>query len=364
MLTHWNQLWLHRRLYRGLCLGLMMLGLVVAIGMSSTRTIAQQITQATVTEILPQNTSWVYIQNRSVRKGAVARQGEQVRTGQATAALKFNIPAGIRLAPNSTLIVNSQCVRLVNQGSVMLAGKGTRGCVGSITAASRATVYILELNDAGVAQVIVLEGVVDVAGAEGTTAQSVQVQQRQKITATVEGQLGKVEPLSPAEFNAILKGPLFRGFREPLPGLTALTTTADDSGFSQTFLQDALTGRDFVFEERLPSTGALIPNGLAEDGIFTRTGTNQAIFTPTGAGTVRVFQLDIDQGEILSVNGAAVSNSTFGLSGNAATGTIQLSNGQFLRLEVFGVNGKEPRIAPNQPSSFSGRITPGIAPDR
>lgn len=364
MLLRWNRLRLNYCPRQWWQIGLIILGFVVVIGLSSPRAIAQQITQATVTEILPRNTSLVYIQNRSVRKGAVARQGEQVRTGQATAALKFNIPAGIRLAPNSTLIVNSQCVRLVNQGSVMLAGKGTRGCVGSITAASRATVYILELTDAGVAKVIVLEGAVDVAGAEGTTAQSVQVKQRQKLTATADGQLGNVEPLSQAEFNTILNGPLFRGFREPLPGLAVLTTAADDSGFSQTFLQDALTGRDFVFEERLPSTGAFIPNGLVEDGIFTRTGTNQAVFTPTGVGTVRVFQLDIDQGAILSVNGTSVSNGTFGLSGNAAVGTIQLSNGQFLRLEIVGVDGEEPEIAPNQPSSFSGRITPGIAPDR
>lgn len=361
MLVDWNQLWLNRCSHSWLRISLLLLGLMMAIGVSSTRAIAQPISQATVIEISPQNTQAVYIQNRSVRKGAVARQGDQIRTGQATASLKFNIPAGIRLAPNSTLIVNSQCVRLVNKGSVMLAGKGTRGCIGGITAASRATVYILELNQAGTAKVIVLEGSVDVTG---TTAQSVQVNQRQQLTATVDGQLGKVEPLSQAEFNAILNGPLFRGFREPLPGLAVLATAADDSGFTKTFLQDALTGRDFVFEDRLPSTGAFISNGLTEDGVFTRTGTNQAVFTPTSVGTVRVFQLDINEGAILSVNGTSVSNSTFGLSGNAAAGTIQLSNGQFLRLELFGVNGQEPEIAPNQPSSFSGRITPGIAPDR
>jgi hypothetical protein len=325
--------------------------------------IAQQITQATVKEVVPPNTPLVYIQNRSVRKGAVAYQGEQVRTGQAAATLEFNIPAKMRLGPNSTLIVNSQCVRLVNKGSVMLAGKGTRGCVGSITAASRATVYILELNEAGEAKVIVLEGSVDVRG-EGTTAQSVQVNQRQQVTATVDGQLGNVEPLSQAEFNAILNGPLFRGFRESLPGLALVTTAADDAGFSKTFLPEALTGRDFLFEDSLPSTGAFIPTNAAETGIFTRTGKNQATFTPSGAGTFRIFQLDINQGKILSVNGLSVSNSTFGLSGNAATGTIQLSNGQFLRLEVFGVDGNEPKIAPKQPSSFQGIITPGIPPDR
>ncbi|MBL1179377.1 hypothetical protein [Pantanalinema sp. GBBB05] len=360
MLMRWKRLWLNRYTCQEWKLGLIILSLMTVITVSSIPAIAQQITQATVTEILPRSSSLVYIQNRSVRKGSVAYQGEQVRTGQATAALKFNVPAGIRLAPNSTLIVNSQCVQLVHKGSVMLAGKGTRGCVGGITAASRATVYILELNEIGEAKVIVLEGVVDVAGAE----RSIQVNQRQQLTATADGQLGKVEPLSQAEFNAILNGPLFRGFREPLPGLAVLTATVNDSGFGRTFLQDALTGRDFVFEERLPSTGAFIPNGLSEDGIFTRTGKNQAVFTPTSAGTVRVFQLDVDEGEILSVNGTSVSNSTFGLSGNAAAGTIQLSNGQFLRLEVFGVNGEEPEIAPNQPSSFSGRITPGIAPDR
>ncbi len=326
----------------------------------------QQVRQATIVEVLPRNSQAIFIQGSSARRGDTAQYGQQIRTAAARAALRFDIPAGVRLGSNSSLVVGADCIRLT-QGKVLIAGQGRRGCVGSVVAVSRATVYTMELDEAGQGKIVVLEGAIAVSSLDNPTMPPVVVNQGESLTTSATaGTVGTVQTVSPAELNNIVGGPLFEGFREPLPDLDKVAVLYPQRGFNQTFLRDALTGRDTNFDglRGQPSLGAIIPTGTPVPGIYTRVARDTVVFTPLSGAAGAVFIADIDNGTLQSVNGLAVQNSTFGLSGNSATGTILFPNNQVLRLEVFGVDGREPRIAPATPSSFPGTLTPGLAPDR
>jgi hypothetical protein len=112
-----------------------------------------QATQATVQEILDGNQ--VFIQNRRAAVKDVAKQQQQVRTGNSRASLLFNSGAVARLSPNSVLNIG-QCARL-RRGSILVNG-AVNACSASITTGVRGTTYLLEVDDTGGQQVKVLEG--------------------------------------------------------------------------------------------------------------------------------------------------------------------------------------------------------------
>lgn len=116
-----------------------------------------QTTQATVQEILDGNQ--VFIQNRRAAVKDVAKQQQQVRTGNSRTSLLFNSGAVARLSPNSVLNIG-QCARL-RRGSILVNG-AVNACSASITTGVRGTTYLLEVDDAGGQQVKVLEGEVTV----------------------------------------------------------------------------------------------------------------------------------------------------------------------------------------------------------
>jgi hypothetical protein len=115
--------------------------------------ISAQTTQATVQEILDGNQ--VFIQNRRAAVKDVARQQQQVRTGNSRTSLLFNTGAVARLSPNSVLNIG-QCARL-RRGSILVNG-AVNACSASITTGVRGTTYLLEVDEAGGQQVKVLEG--------------------------------------------------------------------------------------------------------------------------------------------------------------------------------------------------------------
>ena len=112
-----------------------------------------QSTQATVQEILDGNQ--VFIQNKRASLNDVAKQQQQVRTGNSRTALLFNTGAVARLSANSVLSIG-QCARL-KRGTILING-AVNACSSSITTGVRGTTYLLEVDESGNQQVKVLEG--------------------------------------------------------------------------------------------------------------------------------------------------------------------------------------------------------------
>jgi len=305
--------------------------------------LGQAIKQAKIIEIL--DSDQVFIQNAKARKNAIARLGQQVRTGQARAGLNFNNRATVRLGRNSSLIVGSQCVRL-NSGRIAISG--TRGCIGSVVAVTRGTIYTLEVMETGQGQVIVLEGEIELSNLEIPDTPPVVVRPAQKVAIGPNGEIGTVEPLSLQELENIRKGQLFEGYKSPID-------SSSDRGFRSTFLQDALGGGDSNFEGVEPVVAAptVIP------GIFTRTGGSTAIFTPADGSPSVPISVDFDTGAI-SIDGTSGIANSVGLSGNNASGTVILEDGRAVRVRVFSIGGEEPPIG----RSFRGSLSTGIEPDR
>lgn len=215
-------------------LGLMLCSfcLTCAIALPRTPAIAQQITQATVVEIL--DSDQVYIQNQKARRNSTAGRGQQIRTGRARVALRLNNNAGIRLGPNSSLIVGSQCVRL-NRGRAIVGGPA-RGCVGSVVAVTRGTLYLME-KDATQGHIKVLEGEVEILNLENIDDEPVSLETLQKLSISPEGDLSEVEPISTGELESILRifGGLFRDFRLDIPGLDDFQSLLSQWGLSFLF---------------------------------------------------------------------------------------------------------------------------------
>jgi len=115
--------------------------------------VSAQSTQATVQEILDGNQ--VFIQNKRASINDVARQKQQVRTGNSRTALLFNTGAVARLSANSVLNIG-QCARL-RKGTILING-AVNACSSSITTGVRGTTYLLEVDESGNQQVTVLEG--------------------------------------------------------------------------------------------------------------------------------------------------------------------------------------------------------------
>ena len=115
--------------------------------------VSAQSTQATVQEILDGNQ--VFIQNKRASINDVARQKQQVRTGNSRTALLFNTGAVARLSANSVLNIG-QCARL-KKGTILING-AVNACSASITTGVRGTTYLLAVDESGNQQVTVLEG--------------------------------------------------------------------------------------------------------------------------------------------------------------------------------------------------------------
>jgi hypothetical protein len=356
MFSRLNQPLVRRRIWRIVQIFMVGLCLVLAFGLPRLPSVAQQITQAAIIEIL--DSDQVFIQNRKARRGNVVTLGQQVRTGQARAGLRFNNNAVLRLGRNSSLIVGSQCVQL--RGGLVVVS-GTRGCVGSVIAVTRGTIYTLEMDERGQGQIKVLEGQVEVSNLDNPQVKPVILNQLQKVIISPTGEISAIAPLTAAELEEILTGELFEGFQVPLPSQESLPIVSRVQGFTRTFLRDALGGTDTRFDDFDGQKGEpsiVIVNPSVTPGIFTRTGDNTANFIGTD-GTVTNISVDFDNQTITIDGNSGVANS-LGLSGNNASGTVVNADGTLTRIEVFGVELEEPPVG----QIFSGTLTTGIAPDR
>lgn len=209
--------------------------IVMALGWYNPPASAQRISQAKIVEILGGNQA--YIQNKPAKVNAVATLGQTVSTKQARVNLLFNNNAGVRLGQNSALTVGSRCVRLRSGRSVV---SGAQGCVGSITAVTRGTVYLMEVDDNEQAQVKVLQGEVALSERYNLwNPQPVLLRQGQGINISPEGVLGTVIDLSKDEIEKIVTGALFEGFDIQIPGIDKLEEVLNEQ-FPQIEIPDVL----------------------------------------------------------------------------------------------------------------------------
>lgn len=210
------------------------------------------VNQARITDIL--NGNQVYIQNRRAAVNAIATQGQQVRTERSRAELRFNTGAVGRLAQNTALTVGQDCIQ-VRRGQLLINGRG-RGCTNQMVLGVRGTTYILDVTETGHATVTVLEGSLELSILDPSLNDQSALNQRIKhdpntgthpsctlkqenttpvvscaplplneglsISVSAAGELQSIQPLSQAEFIAILTGPLMANYTTPLPGQTQL----------------------------------------------------------------------------------------------------------------------------------------------
>lgn len=354
---------------RLVCLSLISLG-----GIGTTVPVhAQQIRQATLVEIL--DSDQVFIGNRKARVNQVANLGEQVRTQQARAGLRFNVGAGIRLGRNSSVVVGGGCIRL-NRGKVLVAGAtaGNRGCLKSVVAATRGTVYIMELEESGQGRITVLEGAIAVSNPERPNIELVALAAGQAVNTAISGDVGAAFQVPQDQLNK-LAAPLLEGFQQILPDLEKIQISRRDRGFASTFLQEAISGGDSFNRDFDPQKGGASIDFAGDPvfGTFVRTGETSGFFNPTGTTSQIPISINFDN-RTVEIGGFSGVTSSLGLSGKNATGTVILNTvqtltipgsstaqtGRAVRIEVFNVEFEEP--VQNQP--YAGSLSIGRIRDR
>lgn len=335
-------------------------------------------------------------QRRVTRGQSIFEQGRLQSFADSRAELQFNEGslAWTKKGTTFSFTPGKRRVELINGKVLVLVKPGGGGVIvgtSSVTVEAKGTALVVEHNEAtGESVVTVLtnnpKGPVTVAS--NRDGKTVELRAGQAVSA-VNGVVGSVQNfdlqtyyatnelaagLGPGQEAIVAQKPL--EVQQTINAVRIETLAAvkeQGRGFRRTFLSDALTGGESDLYSRRGQSLNIQIDTIA-DGIFTRTGDNVGIFTPTTGGTIPAYiqrnpdgsipiTLDFDQ-QTIAIGGVTGTASYLGLSGNNASGTIVLNNGQIVRVEAFGVDGNEPNIAPNPGSSFRGRLITGIAPDR
>jgi hypothetical protein len=193
--------------------------LFLLLGLAATPALARQ--AATVQEILDGRELYIDQRQARVQQRAVAPQ--EISTGRSRGQLLFTSGAAGRLTSFSLLRLGSGCFQL-DRGRILVSGSQS-GCTRSARLSVRGTNYVLAVDGDGAAEIAVLEGSVEVeplldgapTGEPPTT-----VEAGQRLTLSPEGVVLTLIRLSASDYRRILGGPLFEGYRTPLPGLTSL----------------------------------------------------------------------------------------------------------------------------------------------
>ncbi len=201
---------------------LVTLGVSLAIGLFYLPSSSQAVQSARIVEIVEQpNTLRVLINQARAQIGNEASLGQRIVTeAAARAGLRLTSAAGLRLGKNSALTIGSACIRL-EQGKVLVSGTG--GCIGSVIATSRGTLFVMERMGAR-GEIKVLQGSIAVSSLVDPNDQPITVSQGQKIIVRATGAVGALGTISRSEFEEILAGELFQGFQIPLPNEDRLLT--------------------------------------------------------------------------------------------------------------------------------------------
>ena len=176
---------------------------------------------ATVQEILDGRELFINQKQAAPKDRASAPQ--TVSTGDSRGQLAFSTGAAGRINRFSLLRLGSSCF-LVEKGQILVSGK-QNGCTRSARLSVRGTNYLIDVQEDGSAELSVLEGSVDVEqlqDGEPTGKPATAVEAGQKVKLSAQGVILTLLRLSSGDYDAILSGPLFSGFRSTLPGFAAL----------------------------------------------------------------------------------------------------------------------------------------------
>lgn len=156
----------------------------------------------------------VLVNNQPIQVGDSLVIGQQLTTqAGAKVALQNMDVADIRLGNRSSLTLERGCLQL-GDGSAVISGLS--GCLGAIIINGTRGIYTLERVNYS-AEIKVLAGQVEVSVPRNPAAQSITLQDNQKITIGLTGdEVGPVRLMLPSEVQRILNGPLFQGFQIPL----------------------------------------------------------------------------------------------------------------------------------------------------
>ncbi|MBE9172369.1 hypothetical protein IQ216_04505, partial [Cyanobium sp. LEGE 06143] len=177
--------------------------------------------QATVLQILDRPE--LFIERRPARVKDVAHEPETISTRNTRAQLRFHTGAGARVNRQSRLKLGSGCL-LLDQGQLLVSGR-QNGCTRSMRVSVRGTNYILEAFENGDTAVTSLQGrleLVRLRNGEPTDQPPVLLESGQRLRLLQALDLTTVIPLTSQDYQAILEGPLFRGFEPRLPAQGAL----------------------------------------------------------------------------------------------------------------------------------------------
>jgi len=227
------------------------------------------VNRATIIEVLEGNQ--IYIQNRLAKVQDQARTGELVRTGRTRAELKFNTGAVGRLGYNAVMTIANQCVQL-QQGRVLVNG-AVNGCTKSVVAGVRGTTYILSTDEQDQEQVQVLEGEVTVSRPRMLRPEQVVLKPGQRVVLNAQKKFGPVAQITQQEFDKTLRGDLFNGYQQNLPGIDKIKRS----------YEQLYPGATFPIGALLPQKGLQVREGWTTNLTLTRSPSERTI----------VLQLDV-----------------------------------------------------------------------
>jgi hypothetical protein len=192
------------------------LGVALTITLMAIPALAQ-IDVAILTEILGDNNE-VFIENQVAQESDDATLGEEVRTEQARAQLDFNTGASGRMTENSSIVVG-QCIE-VQQGVVVASGPAN-GCLSGFAVGVQGTTYLMSADEDGIGTITVLEGQIQLALQDNPDdPNALVISAGQRVGGLTQGlALAEItiEQITKQEYEAIITGPLFRGYQNPLP---------------------------------------------------------------------------------------------------------------------------------------------------
>ena len=176
---------------------------------------------AEVQEILDGNE--LYIDGTTARVKQKAHTPQKLSTRNSRGQIRFDTGAAGRLNRFSQLKLGQGCF-LIDRGQILVSGKQS-GCTRSARLSVRGTNYVVDVNEAGESEIAVLEGAVEVeplAEGEPTGQPATTVEAGQKLQLSADGVMLAILKLTVSDYNDILGGPLFQGFRVPLPAYGSL----------------------------------------------------------------------------------------------------------------------------------------------
>lgn len=177
---------------------------------------------AVVQEILDGNELFIDGKTAKVKQKAVAPQ--KVSTQNSRGQIRFDSGAAGRLNRFALLKLGQGCF-LIEKGQILVSGKQS-GCTRSARLSVRGTNYVIEVNEAGDTEISVLEGEVEVQptreGEPIPEKPATTLQAGQRLRLSPEGVVLTILALSSGDYTQILNGPLFEGFKLPLPAQAAL----------------------------------------------------------------------------------------------------------------------------------------------